>query len=423
MYSILVVDDELSIRESFALILDGKYRLLQAASGEVALKLAADQKIDLAYLDIRMPGMDGLETLKHLKQINPNLEVIMITALNEVEKASRAINLGARDYIVKPFDVDSVLKLTEQILRKKSILNSGLKAQRTMGNKQQQLLGQSEKLKKINNIISQIKDDQRVLIVGEAGTEKELVARLIHENSNRADNNFFTYHLSDNIPTPKIKNVLFGRGQGTSTVDIKTETGLLELSAQGSLFLENLEALPEEVAKTIISQKFSRVGSEGAEMPLQARLIGGAKPGLAGAKKDIFNFFSTVLIELPPLRDRRSDIPFIANELIKKYNKIYGNNISINSAAADALTSYVWPGNLFELEALIERLVLICQTDEIKTKDLPFDILLKSSAKGSDFASSFEKEYIRSIYELSGKNKEIAAARLGINHLLLETKL
>ncbi len=423
MYRILVVDDELSIRESFSLILQGQYDLLQAASGEVALKLAADQRVDLVYLDIRMPGMDGLETLKCLKQINPNLEVIMITALNEVEKASRAIKLGARDYIVKPFDVDNVLKLTEQILIKKSIFNSGLKAQKTLQNEQAELLGQSEKLKKISKAISQIKDDQRVLIIGEPGTEKELVARLIHGNSSRADNNFFTYHLSDNIPAAKIKNTLFGRGQGTSTIDIKTETGLLELAAEGTLFLENLEALPTEVNKTIISQKFSRMGNEGLEIPLEARLIGGATPGLAKTKKDIFNFFSTVLIELPPLRERRSDIPFIASELIKKYNKIYGENISAESAALEALTSYDWPGNLFELEALIERLILTCQTDKIRTNDLPFDILLKSSAKGSDFASGFEKEYIRSIYEMSGKNKEIAAAHLGINHLLLETKL
>jgi len=130
MYSILVVDDELSIRESFSLILGGKYKLLLAASGEAALKTIADQKLDLVYLDIRMPGLNGLETLKRMKEIDPDLEIIMVTAVNDVQKASQAVKLEARDYIVKPFDVDHVLKLTEQILRKKSILTEESKAQK-----------------------------------------------------------------------------------------------------------------------------------------------------------------------------------------------------------------------------------------------------------------------------------------------------
>ena len=142
MNKILVVDDELSIRESFSLILDGRYKLITAASGEGALKAAADQKIDLAYLDIRMPGLDGLETLKRLKQIDPAIEVVMVTAVNEVNKASAAIKLGARDYIIKPFDVDAILKMTAAILRRQELLREGAAIQQ----KGKKLIGQSERI-------------------------------------------------------------------------------------------------------------------------------------------------------------------------------------------------------------------------------------------------------------------------------------
>lgn len=372
MHKILVVDDELSIRESFSLILEDKYKVLQAASGEAALKNAADQKIDLVYLDIRMPGLDGLETLKMLKNIDPDLEIIMVTAVNDVQKASQAVKLGAREYIVKPFDVNNVLKLTEQILRRKSILSEGEEIQKKTGKRAPELIGQHEKIIKILKTIEKIKNDEKVLISGEAGTEKELVARIIHEKSGRADLPFRSIHLSYEMSLLEIKSLLFGREKGA---------GLFEQAKSGTVFINNLESLPEEIFKTI---------------PIEARLIGGANSDPSVKNKGFFEFFSAALIEIPPLRERTSDIPLLVNHFLKKLNAQYGIEVKISIPALEALAAYSWPGNTQELESLMERLVLSCANNQISLENLPIDILLETTeGSGSGFISTFEREYIR----------------------------
>jgi DNA-binding NtrC family response regulator len=428
MHKILVVDDELSIRESFSLILENKYDLHQAASGEAAVKIAADQKIDLAYLDIRMPGMDGIETLKRIKELDPQIEIIMITAVNDVRKASEAVKLGARDYIVKPFDVNHVLKITEQILRRKSILAQGLEAQSQAGKRVPELIGQNEKILEILKIIDNIKKDERVLIAGEAGTEKETVARLIHEKSQRADCPFKAFYLSKEQSPQQIKAALFGRGKGSSTVDLKSENGLFEQLRDGTIFIGNLESLPEEVFETISKLEFSRLGPKSStqgisKIPLEARLISGTSYDLAAQNKKVFEFFSEVFIQIPPLRERISDLPLLADYFINQNNNRYGLNVKMTASAVEILTNYPWPGNTAELQALLERLVLCCQDSQITPADLPIDLLKENAEAGSTFIASYEKEYIRSVYEKSGKDKEKAATYLGINPFLLETKL
>ncbi|MEE8638521.1 MAG: sigma-54 dependent transcriptional regulator [Candidatus Margulisiibacteriota bacterium] len=424
MHSILVVDDELSIRESFSLILEDKYKVLLAASGEAALKTATDQKVDIVYLDIRMPGLDGLETLKRIKEIDPGLEIIMVTAVNDVQKANQAIKLGARDYIVKPFDVHNVLKLTEQILRRKSILIEGSEVQKKTAKNIPEMIGQNEKIIEIQKSIDKIKKDERVLIFGEAGTEKEMVARIIHEKSDRTNFPFRSIYLSHEMSPLETKTMLFGRSKGTTTIDLEAKIGLLEENKNGTLFINNLESLPEEIFKTISSLKFSRLGPSSHPIPLEARLIGGTNTDLTIKNKGLFDFFSAVLIQIPPLRERGSDIPLLANHLIEKYNISYGRAMKITPPALDAFANYPWPGNTQELESLMERLVLSCSNNEIVLEDLPIHILLKTSqGAGSSFISIFEKEYIQSIFEKSGKSKEKTAAFLGVNPILLETKI
>lgn len=416
MHSILVVDDELSIRESFSLILEGKYKVLLAASGEAALKSIVDQKIDMVYLDIRMPGLDGLETLKKMKEIDPDLEIIMVTAVIDVNKASQAIKLGARDYIVKPFDVDSVLKLTEQTLRKKSILAEEIEVQKKAGKIPPELLGQ---IAEIAKTAAKIKKDERVLILGEAGTEKEMVARIIHEKSERANFPFKSIHLSSEMSPLEIKTILFGCEKGTSTIDLEAKTGLFEQAKNGTVFINNLESLPEEIFKTISTMEFSRTGPAAPTIPIEARLIGGVSQDLEN--KELFDFFSEVFIQIPPLRERSSDIPLLVNHFIEKYNAKYGRDVKIAPPAAEALTTYSWPGNTQELESLMERLVLSCKHNQIMLEDLPLDILLKTTeGAGSDFVRAFEKEYIQNVFEICGKNKEKAAVFLGISPILLE---
>lgn len=421
MHNVLVVDDEHSIRESFSLILEGKHKVFLAASGEASLKIISDQKINMVYLDIRMPGLNGLETLKRMKEIDPDLEVIMVTAVNEVQKASEAIKLGARDYVVKPFDVDHIQKLTEQILRKKSILKQGLAAQKNIYKEPRELIGQSEKITGISKTIQKLKNNERILILGEPGTEKELVASIIHSQSKRSDFPFKLVSLSQEMSLPEIKSLLFGKEKGASTVEIAAQSGLLEEAKEGSIFIDNLERLPKEIFKAIAAQKFARLGSA-TSIPLEARLMGGASPDFANRNKEAFDFFSEVLIEIPPLRERISDLPLLVNYFLEKQSAQYKKEIKIPPSVLDVLTSYSWPGNIQELEGLIKLVFLSSRSEEINLEDLPLDILLKAPGSlGSDFLSTFEKEYVRRVFENTNQDKERAASLLGIKPQVLET--
>jgi len=423
MPNILVIDDELSIRESFSLILEEKYKVLLAASGEVALKQVADQKLDLAFLDIRMPGMDGLETLKRIKEINPDLEVVMVTALNDVSKANAAVKHGARDYVVKPFDVNHIIKLTEQILRKKAIIKHGSQAQKKAARLIPELIGQSDKITKVLKTIEKIKNYERVIILGEDGTEKETIAQMIHEKSNRSDFPFYTVYLSRNMSPQKIKGLFFGWGKGTSTIALEAKSGLFEQIKMGTIFINNLEALPAEILETISSGKFSRLGSE-AKIPIEARLIAGAGLNLPEEKREFYEYFSEVTIKLPPLRERNSDLPLLINHLFEKYIIQYGKEVDVETRALEALANYSWPGNTFQLASIIERLILSCANNKITLEDLPLDILINlAGSPGSNFATTFEQEYIKKIFELNHKSKEKTAAFLEITPFLLEAKL
>jgi len=424
MPNILVVDDELSIRESFSLILEGTYNLKLAASGEAALKIISDQKIDLAYLDIRMPGLNGLETLKRMKEIDPHLEIIMVTAVNDIQKASEAIKLGAQDYVVKPFEVNQILKLSEQTIRKKSVLEVGASAYNLQIKNKAQLLGQNEKIIEIRESIENIKNNQPVLILGEIGTEKQEVAQLIHQKSSRKDFPFKTIFLSQTMSANKIKTLLLGREKGASTVELKAESGLLEQTKEGTLFIDNLECLPEEVFKILSSSEFSRIGGS-SKTPLLSRLVGGGPANLLEQNQTAFDFFSaSVLIKIPPLCQRTSDIPILVNNFIEQFSGQYHKEIKISPAALEALTNHAWPGNTKELKTVIERFFLNPGTSQINLEDLPFDVLLNGfESTGSNLPASFEKKYIQRVFEEQGGDKEKTASLLGIHKTLLETKL
>jgi two-component system response regulator HydG len=372
MPNILVVDDELSIRESFSLILEGNYNVLLAASGEAALKIATDQKINLVYLDIRMPGMDGLETLKKIKELSPDLEVIMVTAVNEVQKASEAVRHGARDYVVKPFDVEHITKLTEQVLRKKSILEQGDLAQKGSQARAPALIGQSEKIEEITRFIATIKDDQRVLILGEVGTEKEHVARLIHSKSSRRLFPFKKVDLANRLSPAEIRALCSERDKDG-----------------GTLYINNLESLPEDSFKLLTAQASSR-------------LIGSSSADPININRKIFRYFSEIHITLPALRERTSDIPLLINYFIEHYSARYAREVVFEPIVVEALINYSWPGNTRQLQALLERLILSCSDSEIKKDDLPIEILMENSKPlGGDLLFSFQRAYAP-----SGKTKK-----------------
>jgi DNA-binding NtrC family response regulator len=412
MNKILVIDDEMSIRESFTLILEGKYKVVTAASGEGGLKFATDQKIDLAFLDIRMPGLNGLETLARIKKIDPTIEVIMVTAVNDVQKASEAIKLGARDYIIKPFDVEAVLKMAENILRRKALMREGTNLQKVVQKKTPELIGHNDQIVKINNFIENLPAKNiRVLILGETGTEKEVVARLIHEKSHRAAAPFIAFNLSAQMTAKEIALKLFGQGKGSTVVDLEKNSGLIDEAREGTVFINNIEYLPIDLLKNFSDNL--------------GLIAGCSLANFAEQSKELLAYFADTKIELPPLRNRQTDLGLLINYHLEKLGEKHGLEIKPLAPSIEEIFSrYDWPGNTVELIATLERIVLKLATNTIELADLPIDLVLNQpGSPGRDYLSHFEKEYINNIYSFAGKNKEKASAILGINPSLIEAKL
>lgn len=422
---ILIVDDELSIRESFLLILGKEFKVVTAASGEAALKRIIDEKVDLVYLDIRMPGMNGIETLKRIKEIDGGIEVIMVTAVNDVGSAAASIKLGAKDYLVKPFDVSDVLSRTRSMVIKaqtRSIKPPG----------KGELVGNSRQILNIKKIVDQLpQKDSSILIVGEMGLEAEQIAYII---SGESEKQLKILNASSDLKS----SALFGREKGSFTQEFVKEAGILEEANGGILFIRNIELLPKDdqakLGRAISKKEFSREGSTAA-ISVDVRVIAETSAKLAELVREgsfdgeLYDAISGTTIELPPLRMRESDIPILINHYIDEFSVKYDRKIKFSPQALDILAAYPWPGNLAEMSNSIESLILSFDGDELTPDDLPLDILIKSPAAGRPYTTLeniegiFERAHILSVYKKAGESKEKASAMLGIQQKTLESKL
>ncbi|MFA4858727.1 MAG: sigma-54 dependent transcriptional regulator [Candidatus Margulisiibacteriota bacterium] len=444
--SILVVDDELSIRESFKLILDGPYTVHLAATGESALKKLADEKIELIFLDVRMPGINGLETLQRIKAIDPQVEVIMVTAVNEVQKAGEAINCGAVDYVIKPFDVNQILKMVETTLKKKAIArtakNIRQEAEYTL--ETPSLLGSSEIIGKIKNDIEKIAaGDQPILLQGPAGTEKETIARLILKKSPPDRQSLTLETIPKNISLQKSRELFFGKSTGASTVSLEKQAGLLEKATGGILYINHVENLPldfqGELAQTLAKGSFLRQDYS-HPIKFNCRIIATTEADLKSWCEEgrfdstLLAAIGTVMIELPPLSLRSTDIPLFINAFIEEFKAKYNKKITgLSSAAVDALSAYPFPGNVLELRALIELLVLNAAKELIDVHDLPIEILLEGGAAlgikdGPDLSydemqKSFETRLLKTIWQKTNHDLKRSSYLLGISPRVLSTKM
>lgn len=422
--SILIVDDELSVRESFSLVLGKEFKVVTAASGEAALKKIIDEKIDLVYLDIRMPGMNGMETLKRIKEIDPGIEVIMVTAVNDVGSAGSAIKLGAKDYIVKPFDVVDIQNRTRSFVIK-------AQARAIKPFEKTELIGNSRQINNIKKILEQaFKKGTNVLIQGEKGLESELIANII---SSECEKPLKTFNVSYDFKL----SMLFGCEKGAFTEEFKKESGMLEEANGGILFMRNIELLPvdaqEKLAESLTKKEALREGSA-STTPIDIRMISETSADLkelakAGKfDKELYDILNGTVIELPPLRQREGDIPVLINHYIEVLGSKHNKEVRISNEALDIMSGYAWPGNLAELSNTIEAIILSIDHNEIIPDDLPLDILIKNPAGGQfitleKMEDKFEKAHILNVYKKAGHNKEKASALLGIHQKTLETKL
>ncbi|PKP49279.1 MAG: response regulator [Bacteroidetes bacterium HGW-Bacteroidetes-11] len=371
MARILVIDDERSIRSTLKEILEYEgYQMDEAPDGPTALELAAKEKYDVVLCDIKMPLMDGIEVLDKLLLMN-DTPVVMISGHGNIETAVDAIKRGAYDYIAKPLDLNRLLITIRNAMEKGSLIKETRVLKRKVS-KTYEMIGESEPIQQIRTMIERVAPtDARVLITGSNGTGKELVARWLHELSNRAEGPFIEVNCAA-IPGELIESVLFGHEKGSFTSAIKQRKGDFEQASGGTLFLDEIGDMSlsaqAKVLRALQENKIMRVGGE-KEIPVDVRIIAATNKNIVeeiekrNFREDLYHRLSVILIHVPTLNDRAEDIPLLANHFITEICETQGKPlITFDEEALTALQNITWTGNIRELRNVVERLAILCDT-------------------------------------------------------------
>jgi len=436
--TILVVDDERGVRQSFNMALKNKYHVLLAATGEKAVDILQKNSIDLILLDILLPDIDGIDLLKKFKQTDPNTEIIMITAVNDLRTAVKAIKLGAYEYIIKPFIVDEVLTLIRRALEKRHLVKQVvyLKNELERYLPFEKMVGKDEKMKKVFELISVVSQSHgTVLIQGESGTGKELVARAVHNLSPRKNQPFVVINCAA-IPATLMESELFGHNKGAFTGAESIRMGKMEIADKGTVFFDDIDSLDinmqAKLLRIIQEKEFQRLG-ETKTMKADVRFVAASNKNLDELilreefREDLFYRLNVFPIKLPPLRERKEDIPLLLNHFFKLYAKKSGKpQKMITENALKILIEYDWPGNIREMQNLVERLCTIKQDPVVQLKDLTALTISKKSIINNSLkeaVNSFEKQYIAETLDLVKGNRKKASEKLGIHRNTLLAKI
>ena len=446
MKRILIVDDELAIRESLRMILKSDYDTVLASSGKEALEVVGDNSLSLILLDVMMPGEDGLKVLEQIREMSAT-PVIMVTALNSVKSAVKAMKLGAFDYITKPFNVDDIRGVVEKALTTHEFiqdvkyLGSEIDKSCAFSN----IIGESKAMKEIFRLIKQTADKKAtVLISGESGTGKELVAKAIHDNSPRKQKPFVAINCAA-IPETLLESELFGYEKGAFTNAGERKVGRFELADQGTLFLDEIGELSlntqVKILRFLQEREFTRIGGS-KNIKVDTRLISATNRNLEQAlvegklREDFYYRINIIPLVIPPLRERKGDIPLLVNHFTDKVNSREGKKVKkIEKEALDMLISYHWPGNVRELENVIDRTVTLIDQDVITPEYLPTHIrdvskasLIKSQIRSGEITfteaeEEFQKSIILDVLERTDYVQSKAASMLGITRRILKYKM
>jgi DNA-binding NtrC family response regulator len=383
MSNILIVDDEQSYRQLLKLVFDGEgHSIRTAANGLEAIKLLQDSPADVVISDVRMPDMDGIEMLRNLRETLPDLGVIFMTAFASVETAREAFKLGADDFIQKPFDVEELKLLVKKTLEKQALIDENRafrRAQRERGSVRN-IIGSSDKMHAIFQMIETVAEVQStVLITGESGTGKELVARAIHDLSPRGERPFISINCGAFTET-LLESELFGYVKGSFTGANANRKGLFEAANKGTIFLDEIgemsPAMQVKLLRVLQERKVRPVGAH-EELPIDARVIAATNRDLkqmstdGSFREDLFYRISVIPINLPPLRERKEDIPDLIHHFVEKFCDQTGRRLKVSPKAMQLLENYAWHGNVRELEHTVERAVALERSDEILPERLP----------------------------------------------------
>ena len=386
MSNILIVDDEQSYRQLLTLVFESDgHSIRTAANGREAVELVREEAPDVIVSDVRMPDMDGIEMLRAVRETYADLGVVFMTAHASVESAREAFKLGADDFVTKPFDVEELKLIVKKTLEKQQLIDENRafkRAQRERGSVKN-IIGNSGKMQAIFQMIETVAEVQStILITGESGTGKELVARAIHDLSPRAEKPFISINCGAFTET-LLESELFGYVKGAFTGANTNRKGLFEAANRGTIFLDEIgemsPAMQVKLLRVLQEKKVRPVGAHD-ELPIDARVIAATNRDLKKMsnegtfREDLFYRISVIPISLPPLRDRREDIPELVDHFIGKFCDQAGKSLSISPKAMQMLEGYMWGGNVRELEHTIERAVALERGDEILPERLPENI-------------------------------------------------
>jgi len=440
--NILVVEDDKSQRQTLRdLLKDEGHLVMEAEDGDMALLQVRSHPYDLLLLDYKMPGMNGMDVLKSVKAINPEIDVVIITAHGTIETAVDAMKAGALDYIMKPLEFDELLILIDRVAERRNLIRENELLRKELRDKSittDQIIYHSARMQELINMAGRIANSRAtVLIQGESGTGKELLARLIHQLSPRSGKPIITVNcnaLSENL----LESELFGHEKGSFTGAAARRIGRFEEADGGTLFLDEIGEITASVQIKLLrflqEREFQRVGGN-QTIHSDVRIISATNRDLEARvregffREDLFYRLNVVVMNIPPLRERKDDIPPLIEHFLKRFAVDNGKKVdAISSEARDLLLKYDYPGNVRELENIIERAVVIAREDTISVGDLPFhpgsqgeeDLepgLLKKSLE------DIEKKLILNAMDDAGNNQSRAAEILGISERMLRYKL
>jgi two-component system, NtrC family, nitrogen regulation response regulator NtrX len=440
--TVLIVDDDEGMRDTLDSILADRYDTLKAGTGGSALNVLSEREVDVVLLDCLLPDMHGLEVLQTIKERYDSVEVVVITAVKDVETAVRAMKLGAYHYLVKEFDYDEVLAMVEKIVAKlrgeREILY--LRSEMEQLTDAPFVVGRSKRMRAILDVIHKVaKLPATVLIQGESGTGKQMLARYIHKESGLADRPFVTLDLSA-VPESLIESTLFGHERGAFTGAYQRQYGKFELANGGTLFLDEVGHLRYEMQgkllRAIQDGEIERVGGS-KTLHVAVRLIAATNVDLKEAVKrgefreDLYYRINVLPIYLPPLRERLADVPELVYLFMERYSQRFQKQVTkITETAMKTLSTYQWPGNIRELENLVERIVAIADGDTVGQEDIPVEYCLAEPADGKrateallqKACETFERNFILKTLERAQWNRKKAAELLGISLSTLKFK-
>ena len=434
--SIMIVDDEMIVRESFLhWFKRGGHEVDAAASGMEALEKLDKTPFDLLFVDIKMPGMSGIEVLEKVKAEYPDTIVVIITAYGSIETAVQAMKIGATDYLLKPFKPDQLSLVMEKIAQQKKMASeyNYMKGRLEEITRFEDIIGQSDAMQELFQLIPEVADsDASVLLMGETGTGKELIAKAIHARSRRVNAPFIAINCGA-IPDSLLESELFGHQKGAFTNAVHSRKGFLEVVTGGTLFLDEIGEISTkmqvDLLRVLQERKITRVGST-QSIDVDFRLISATSRDIEeqlsdrSFREDFYYRINVIEVQIPPLRERKEDIPLLVNHFLTKFSHETTKHVDhVSREAEKLLRNYDWPGNVRELENAIERAVVLSKSRTLHSSDFAFLCAQPTAESSVRSLFDMEKTHIEKVMNECDWNVSQAAKTLGIHRATLHKKI